>query len=128
MKLILVRGLPGSGKSTFAKSLGIAHYEADMFFMQNGVYNFNPLRIKDAHNWCKQQVFHELFCNNSVVVSNTFSQIWEMKEYLYMAKELKAEIEVIKMTGNYKNIHGVPAETIEKMRNRWEDFQGEIIK
>ncbi len=43
--LILIRGLPGSGKTTFAKELastfGVKHYEADMFFEVDGVYKFN---------------------------------------------------------------------------------------
>ncbi len=51
--LYIVRGIPGSGKSTFAKTLGGQHYEADMFFIdENGVYNFDFTKIKDAHQWC----------------------------------------------------------------------------
>ena len=32
-KLFLLRGLPGSGKSSLAKSLGGDHFEADMYFV-----------------------------------------------------------------------------------------------
>ena len=39
--LYIVRGVPGSGKSTFAKSIGGIHIEADQFFMENGKYNFD---------------------------------------------------------------------------------------
>lgn len=40
--LILLRGLPGSGKSTVAdligaKGAGYAHFEADMYFMKDWV-------------------------------------------------------------------------------------------
>jgi len=44
-ELILVRGLPGSGKSTFAKSLGGVHIETDMFFIQDGEYKFDGAKI-----------------------------------------------------------------------------------
>ena len=42
-KLIIIRGLPGSGKSTFAKSLNCTHFETDMYFTDSeGNYNFMP--------------------------------------------------------------------------------------
>ena len=55
--LYIVRGIPGSGKSTFAKTLGGQHYESDMFFInENGEYNFDVTKIKDAHQWCQGMV------------------------------------------------------------------------
>jgi len=66
MKLILVRGVSGSGKTTYAKKLinddpSLSHYEADMFFYTNGSYNFNPFKLKDAHAWCKINTSHTFF-------------------------------------------------------------------
>ena len=47
MKAIyLLRGLPGAGKSTVAKRLGGEHYEADMYFMQDGEYKFDGAKLK----------------------------------------------------------------------------------
>jgi uridine kinase len=45
--LYLIRGVPGSGKSTFAQSLLDKFvvqrmYEADQYFVQNGEYQFDP--------------------------------------------------------------------------------------
>ena len=58
--LYLLRGLPGSGKSSVAKSLMNAqtgHVEADMFFMDNkGNYNFDVSKLEEAHKWCQKQV------------------------------------------------------------------------
>jgi adenylate kinase family enzyme len=48
--IYLVRGIPGSGKSTFAKSLGGTHFETDQFFMVDGKYNFDGSKLKEAHN------------------------------------------------------------------------------
>jgi len=57
IKLTLIRGLPGSGKSTLARKLDAIHIEADQFFIQqNGVYLFNPKKLKAAHEWCQSVV------------------------------------------------------------------------
>lgn len=121
-QLILIRGLPGSGKSTIAKQLaGFEHYEADMFHMKNGEYCFQSDKVKDAHNWCKQETFNALVCGKNVVVSNTFTRYWEMQDYFEMAKTFGIKPLVIVANGDFENVHNVPKEVIEAMRNRWEN-------
>ena len=44
--LYIVRGVPGSGKTTYSKQLGIFHVEADMFHMKDGEYRWDPKRVK----------------------------------------------------------------------------------
>lgn len=123
MELVLIRGLPGSGKSTLAKSMaGHMHYEADMYFMNDGDYKFDPKLISDAHKWCQWWTKDNLLRNYSVVVSNTFTQKWEMQPYFDMAAELGVPVRVIEATGNFQNIHGVPEAAIERMRARWEEL------
>jgi len=55
-ELFLLRGLPGAGKSTLAKSLGGKHIEADMYFEYEGKYKFDASRLKEAHDWCQNTV------------------------------------------------------------------------
>ena len=55
-ELYLLRGLPGSGKSTLAKSLGGKHFEADMYFVRDGEYQFDVTKLKEAHEWCRSSV------------------------------------------------------------------------
>lgn len=121
-KLIIIRGLPGSGKSTLAKSLsGFVHLEADMYFDGPDGYTFEGSRIKDAHAWCQREVLSCLEDGNDVVVSNTFTQHWEMKPYLEIAQQCGASVQVVICKGNFKNVHGVPEEKIREMADRWED-------
>ena len=129
-KLILVRGISGSGKTTYAKELikndpSLSHYEADMYFYQNGEYKFNPAKLKDAHAWCKAQTEIDLLCGKSVIVSNTFTQKWEIQPYIELGKKYGVEVIINKAIGNYKHIHDVPDEALERMRSRWEDLDGE---
>lgn len=128
--LYLVRGVPGSGKSTYVQEnlAGFLWYEADMYFIRpNGRYEFNPRFIKDAHNWCRSKVHSTMVDGENVVVSNTFTRKWEMKEYLQMAEDFGYEVVVIRCSGSYKNVHGVPDGKVQEMRIRFEDFEGEKI-
>ncbi len=122
--LYLLRGLPGSGKSTFSKTLGGAHFEADMFFLdENNEYRFDPAKLKDAHNWCRHRVMEAMKEGNpTVVVSNTFTQKWEMEPYFILAEELGYRVFSVVVENRHggKNIHGAPEETLERMRNRFE--------
>ncbi|MEF1309108.1 ATP-binding protein [Vibrio mytili] len=126
-KLILIRGLPGSGKTTLAKQLlndfPAKHFEADMYFEnQAGEYYFEPMLLPQAHEWCFNQTRKWLSRGANVIVSNTFVRVWEMKCYLDYCKKKRIEVEVRICRGGYQSIHQVPEETIEKMRKNWEEY------
>jgi|SRR6478609_3265593 len=127
MKLIIVRGPSGFGKTTYAKTFGLPYFEADMFFEKNGEYKFDASRIAGAHIWCQHNVEVELREGNDVVVSNTFTKRWEIQPYLDFAKKYGAEVEIYRMTKEYGNIHGVPQDKVEQMKARMEDFEGEKL-
>lgn len=120
--LTLIRGLPGSGKSTYAKTLGCLHLEADMYFMCNGVYVFDSSKIKAAHSWCQQATLSALSSGMDVVVSNTFVKAWEIKWYVDCAGDQNHKVNVVTCDGNYTNTHGVPENVVERMRANWETF------
>jgi hypothetical protein len=120
-KLTIIRGLPGSGKTTKGLELvetqaSTDHFEADMYMVGIGGYCFDRETLQGAHDWCINQTKESLIHGINVVVANTFSRTWEYQRYL----DLGYPTEVITMTGTYPNIHGVPKEAIDRMKERWE--------
>ena len=124
-ELFLLRGLPGSGKTTLANSLGGKHLEADMYFMNDGVYEFDASKLREAHDWCRKEVFRSMATNWSrIIVSNTFTQEWEMEEYMELGNRYQYKIYSLIVENRHSesessNIHNVPNETIKKMRERF---------
>jgi hypothetical protein len=55
-------------------------------------------------------------------VSNTFTQEWEMKPYFDLAKKYGYKVFTVIVENRHggKNVHNVPDEALEKMRNRFE--------
>ena len=127
MQLILIRGLPGSGKSTLAKTiqagiLSSAHIETDKYFMRSGQYDFRKEELHLAHIWAQDWAEQELSNGYDVIVSNTFSMMWEMRPYIKMAKKYHAQLTVLTCEGQYGNVHNVPDEVIQKMKARWQPY------
>jgi predicted kinase len=121
-ELILLRGLPGSGKSTFAEVIGGFRCEADMFFMEDGEYKFDINRIKEAHRWCKEQCQSFMVKEKpKVIVSNTFTQEWEMEDYYDLAKRYGYKVTSVIVENRHggESIHSVPDATLGNMRNRF---------
>lgn len=124
--LYIIRGVPGSGKTTLAKKMiqaGMAeiHAEADMFMVDyHGNYEFNPVRLKDCHQSCKNLVDAAMQVEKDIVVSNTFTRKWEMQDYLDMAEDNGYGVTVIVCQGEYANEHNVPDAKVFDMRNRFE--------
>jgi predicted kinase len=122
-ELFLLRGLPGSGKSTLAESLGGSHMEADKYFTYEGKYEFDVTKLKDAHDWCQNAV--RVFMENKnkrVVVSNTFTQDWEMKPYFDLAEKHGYRVYSLIVENRHGGVneHGVPEDKLEIMKNRFE--------
>jgi predicted kinase len=123
-KLYIIRGLPGAGKSTLAKEIaartGADHWEADQYFIKNGVYKFDGMSIGEAHDQCHSNFSDSILAGRDVIVSNTFTRLREFEEYVYDAQSCKYDVIIIECLENYGSIHNVPDSSMERMRSRWE--------
>ena len=123
--LYIVRGVPGSGKSTFAQSLDCPVFEADQYFIdsETGEYKFDGSKIKLAHNWCKLRVEQSMEDESQkIAVSNTFTQEWEMDAYYELAKQYGYRVFSLIVENRHGGVneHGVPEDKLEIMKNRFE--------
>jgi predicted kinase len=131
--LYIVRGIPGSGKSTFAKTLTNEYSicEADQYFVdrETGEYKFNFDELKNAHQWCRNEVEIRMKDNQvnyqfypTIVVSNTFTQEWEMEPYFKLAEKYGYTVFSVIVENRHggKNEHGVPEEKVQVMKDRFQ--------
>lgn len=122
--LVILRGIPGCGKSTFAKIIASASNicTADDYHMVDGEYNWKPENVHSAHLWCQSKARGLMKSGVSpVVVANTSTTEKEITPYIEAAKEFDYTVFTIIVENRHDgiNTHGVPEETLQKMRNRF---------
>lgn len=120
--LILLRGVSGCGKSTFARLLAqefqCNHWEADMYFhdRDSGEYKFNPSQIGQAHGWCYENFYSDIVQNNTVNVLDTITTEMDMQRYIDTAKAFGYTVTSLVVENRHggKNIHNVPEATLQR--------------
>lgn len=135
--LYIIRGLPGSGKSTLGdrlattdrdynshtKSYGRTYSFAadDWFTDSDGNYNFVPEQLSDAHEDCQARVMAAMMDEvSNIAVCNTFTQFWEAEPYVKLCKHYGYTIVVLECQSQFGNIHDCPQEKVDEMAERWD--------
>ena len=132
--MFLMRGLPGSGKSTLVNAIKSVYAKnatgdflvcsADNFFMIDGSYTFDASRLSDAHQDCQDRMKDAVISRlRTIVIDNTNVMYWEMKPYIQMANQegyivilvepktpWRLNVEILAQ----KNSHGVAREVLQK--------------
>eukprot|EP00842_Homolaphlyctis_polyrhiza_P000417 jgi/Hompol1/1376/HPOL_005584-RA len=140
LQLIIMRGLPGSGKSSLAKAIlensrsvsstGIILSTDDYFETPQG-YVFVARQIGIAHAWNQHRAFQAMRMGlTPIIIDNTNTQRWEARPYVEAGLAHKYTIEIVEPTTPwcksptelaYRNTHSVSLVVIENMLKRWED-------
>lgn len=123
--LIILRGISGSGKSTFADFLSrlggldndAQKFEADQWFVDNDE-PWNPRYLQTAHEWCQAEVKKSLQAGYITVVSNTTTTKKELDPYIKIARDLDVKYFVLIADGDYNNVHDVSTPKVEQQARR----------
>lgn len=128
--LYVMRGLPGSGKSSLVKGLGTrkcsADYLMDIVRIRTNGNSIPRVLIQSkyigwAHRVCKNIAANNL-SNEDIFVDNTNMNLWEIKSYLEIANSVGASLVIVQITGSYQSIHDVPAHVLENMKKTFDSY------
>jgi hypothetical protein len=98
-------------------------FEADHYFIDNeGNYNFDPSKIKDAHKDCQDNVRYAMESSiTKIAVSNTSTQEWELQPYFELAEKYGYTVFSVIVENRHGGVnqHGVPEDKIQMMKDRF---------
>jgi predicted kinase len=125
--LILLRGLPGAGKSSLAKVLAENKwpvFSVDDYFTdaKTGAYRFefdkNHLAYKACEENCRKAMEKGM---EKIFIDNTFTLDWELQAYFKLASAFNYTLFVCTVENYHeqKNTHGISDEQIQKMADKY---------
>ena len=134
MKVKIICGISGSGKTTYIKTRypNAKVVSVDNFFLTDGEYKFDPLKLSKAHGKCLRDFVDLIsdiylsFSNTTVIVDNTNTTVAEIAPYAALALAYNREFEIIIIESDIsdlmemwkRNQHGVSLQEITNQYNR----------
>jgi len=135
-KLIIIRGLPGSGKTALARAeanTGTMFIEPDALLMEDEQYHYTPQRYAKAQVMSMQMVELCGIMGCDVVyadvlpsfgdvneVINAYCRAWKKPSFLKVIDMPMLSVE----QSCSRNVHNVRREDIERMAREWQPWEG----
>jgi len=123
-RVIILRGIPGSGKSTYGQKMfpTAQTVSADQFMIDaDGQYKFDPEKIRACHKQCFAKFIGLVTSDvELIVVDNTNIYPHEIAPYYAFAELFGYEIEIHTLVADFeiafkRNLHGAPEATAKRM-------------
>lgn len=124
----ILRGLPGSGKSTWADRQPHPKIilSTDSFFIKLGQYDFDVSKLGEAHAWnfrraisaCTEQLLldvkSKIYIDNTNIMSIEIAPYWQLAK-AYKRKPILLSFPCEPITASQRNIHKVPFDVVLRM-------------
>ena len=126
--LILVRGVPGAGKSIIADI--IKHGRADRYMIatddyftdRDGNYNFDGSKLATNHENCRNAVDFNMNSGyyKVIIVHNTFTEELHMKPYFDLAEKHGWRVHTVIVENRHgsASTHDVPQHSVDRMKEQ----------
>lgn len=140
-QLIILRGLPGSGKSTIVNYISSIYKcsscSADDYFVVGEKYIFDKLKLNDAHEACYTKAELCMMNNNDIIfIDNTNVTKKEYNKYIFLASKYNYNVNILEIFCKnrdvavkfaLRNSHEVSINDILKMLSKWDDDKDAIL-
>ena len=141
MKLIIMQGIPGSGKSTIVGRIAdentVVASADDYMVDAEGNYAFDPTRLGYCHGQCRRVAIRGMDEGKTVILDNTNMRTQHVRPYIEAARERGYEVcavyvntpvdECIRRNSMRPPNRAVPAETIRRMASQREELPVKYI-
>jgi len=125
--IILLRGLPGAGKTTFAKLISenntYPFFSVDDYFTdENGNYKFDFSENYKAYAACISNTEEAIKSGyTKVIIHNTFTLDWELEPYFKLCKKYNCSLFVLTVENFHNGInnHDITAEQVQRMAEKY---------
>lgn len=119
---IIMMGLPGSGKSTWAEAQSKEVVSADQYRMIDGQYVFNP--ADKVHEKCLAEFIYWCEVGCDIICDNTNTNLIDIAPYIAVAQAHGYDVRVVCCEGVGafdRQTHGVPWDAWQRMSRQLED-------